>query len=238
MKRYFLTILAVVSIAAYAASTFTTNFNFEKPGIGAENYGEALNQNFDDIDTQLKINQDGITAIQNNIITLNDPYRVVITNGSNVLEELPAGTNGQVLQSQGAGVTPVWGNSGSGELSWTDYTFVYSDFNVAPSAFEQQVIVPVSVGSYIHSIKQKHSTAFSGGTISAYRTEVGLTYPKTGNFATLFDVFQTPGATVFKDSNRGATLPTTLFINAIVTGGFTSDATAGSVTVSVLTSNP
>lgn len=57
--RRILTLLAglTVAILVMAASTYTTNYNLEKPGEGDTNWSGAINTNFDTIDTQMQLNK-------------------------------------------------------------------------------------------------------------------------------------------------------------------------------------
>jgi hypothetical protein len=60
MKKIIL-LTALVTTVAYAASTFTTNYDLEKPAQGDANWASALNGNSDTIDTQMFVNQTSIT---------------------------------------------------------------------------------------------------------------------------------------------------------------------------------
>jgi hypothetical protein len=61
-KSYLAGLFVLVATVAYSATTYTTNYNLAKPGDGDEGYGEALRDNFDTIDTQMKTNADSTTA--------------------------------------------------------------------------------------------------------------------------------------------------------------------------------
>lgn len=84
MKRFgplaFLTLL--VATIAYAATTYTTNYNLAKPGDGDKNYGEALRDNFDTIDTQLKLNADTATDHINDTTDAHNASAISTTAGS------------------------------------------------------------------------------------------------------------------------------------------------------------
>lgn len=60
MKKYGLLALLFATVA-YAATTYTTNYQLAKPGNGDKNYGELVRDNFDTIDTQMKLNADSVS---------------------------------------------------------------------------------------------------------------------------------------------------------------------------------
>lgn len=51
----------LVTTAALAATTYTTNYNLGKPGDADDNYGETIRDDLDTIDTQMKTNADTAT---------------------------------------------------------------------------------------------------------------------------------------------------------------------------------
>ena len=119
----------------------------------------------------------------------------------------------------------------------TPFTISYSDLSAA-AAGNSITLATLPAGTVLHGVVMKHSAAFTGGTISAYTVSVGLT-GNVAKYATAFDVFQAPGNTVGQASfggyveNFGAT--TDIKISAAATGGLLNAATAGSLTVWLLT---
>ncbi len=85
----------------------------------------------------------------------------------------------------------------------------------------------------------KHSTPFSGGSISAYTVGIG-TVGDANKYTAAFDVYQGASNVAYQDSttagseNFGA--PVNIKITATSSGGALSTATAGSVDVWVLMS--
>jgi hypothetical protein len=61
-RHYLLPAAALVATVALGATTYTTNYNLGKPGDGDSNYGETIRDNFDAIDSQMKLNADGTSA--------------------------------------------------------------------------------------------------------------------------------------------------------------------------------
>ena len=90
----------------------------------------------------------------------------------------------------------------------------------------------------IHKVVQKHTTAFSGGTLSAFTTSIGIV-GTLAKYAAAFDVFQAVAATTFQhtDSTGGMETfggATSIRIAAVATGDTVANATAGSVDVYIL----
>jgi hypothetical protein len=133
-----------------------------------------------------------------------------------------------------AGSTPT-----GGALTWQRFTVAESAFTAAATS-ESITLFTLGAGEVIHAVKIKHSTAFSGGTLTAFTVEVGISGDTT-KYASAFDVFQAVADTTFQLSdglfseNHGST--TTVQITARSTGDDVADATAGSVDVWVLTSD-
>jgi hypothetical protein len=57
MKKFILLLFILFSVNSHA-TTYTTNYNLTKPGVGDKGWGNAVNTNFDVIDTQMKANAD------------------------------------------------------------------------------------------------------------------------------------------------------------------------------------
>lgn len=121
---------------------------------------------------------------------------------------------------------------------WRKFTFDYTDLAAAATANDIE-LYSLPAGGIIHAVKIKHSTAFSGGTLSAYTVSVGIAGNLT-KYASAFDVFQAVGNTTFQLSNsfgsenHGAA--TSIRIEATSVGDDLDNATAGEVDVWLLVS--
>ena len=119
---------------------------------------------------------------------------------------------------------------------WTKYTVSYSDLSAAATTNDVELF-SLPAGGVIHGVKIKHSTAFSGGAISAFTVSVGIT-GTLAKYASAFDVFQVVANTTQQISstvgteNHGAA--TSIKIEATSTGANIDQATAGSVDVWVM----
>lgn len=119
---------------------------------------------------------------------------------------------------------------------WRKYTKAYGDFSTAGTTnnIELFSLPPACV---IHAVKIKHSTAFSGGAISAYTISVGIT-GTLAKYAAAFDVFQAASATAFSITgtigSESHTAVTSIKVAATSTSANLNAATAGSVDVWVL----
>jgi hypothetical protein len=82
---------------------------------------------------------------------------------------------------------------------WTKYTKAYADFSAA-ALTNSITLFTAPAGAVIHSVKIKHSTAFSGTGITAYRVGLGIAGALQG-YATDFNVFQAVTSTQFQLSN-------------------------------------
>ncbi len=62
-----------------------------------------------------------------------------------------------------------------GKLSarWTKYTLSHTDFQDA-ATFNSQTLFSTAAGEVIEAVIVNHTTAFSGGSISAYTLEIGI----------------------------------------------------------------
>lgn len=122
--------------------------------------------------------------------------------------------------------------------TWTKYTVPYSAFSVAANT-NAITLFTLPAGGFILGVKIKHSTAFSGGGLTAYTISVGITGNDT-KFASPFDVFQAVSGTAFQATqnfdSEDHDNPTTINIVATSTGDTLDNVTAGSVDVWVLTS--
>ncbi len=96
--------------------------------------------------------------------------------------EMNTGTNDTKM------VTPAK-ITGLGIPSWVKYTLSYSDFSTAGTS-NSITLHSLIAKQVVHAIIIKHTTAFSGGSISSYKVKVGVS-GNTNKYATEFDVFQT-----------------------------------------------
>ena len=121
---------------------------------------------------------------------------------------------------------------------WTKYTVTYSD--LATVATTNSITLYTAVAkAMIHHVVVKHSQAFSGGSLSAYTVEVGLT-GNTTKYAPAFDVFQAVADTAASNDRNdfieSFASTTAVKITADSTGDDLDNAAAGSVDVWVLQS--
>ncbi len=134
---------------------------------------------------------------------------------------------------------PVAGNDVVGGFpSWRQITVAETAFTAAATS-EAITLFTLGAGEVIHAVKIKHSASFTGGTLSAFTVEVGISGSST-KYASAFDVFQAAADTTFQltdvvdseDHGSG----TTIEITARSVGDDVGDATAGSLDVWVLVS--
>lgn len=120
---------------------------------------------------------------------------------------------------------------------WVKVTKDYSLWSTA--ALTNTInLYTLAAGSIVHSVKVKHSAAFTGGAISACTLGVGITGSAT-KYISAFDVFQAPGATVL---TIGPSTPTaenhtsSVAITALLTSTSAnlSALTAGTVDIWIL----
>lgn len=133
-------------------------------------------------------------------------------------------------------VSPHW-LIGDG-MAWQSYTFSYSD--LAAAALSNSItLAALPAKTVLHAVCVKHSASFTGGAIATYRVSVGVT-GAPARYASLFDVFQAPGNAIAQFSATGNVenfaSSTNLLLTAVSTGANLNAATAGSVTVWLLTS--
>lgn len=89
MKKYilFLIVFCVVDLLAQSTPTYTSNYRFRKWAQGANPTADSLNANWTDIDTQVKVRQDSVTAHRTGLNTLMDSvnaHRTALGTGSNM----------------------------------------------------------------------------------------------------------------------------------------------------------
>lgn len=120
--------------------------------------------------------------------------------------------------------------------TWTKYTVSYTDLSNAATT-STYTLFSLEAKGRIHEVVAKHSTSFSGGSISAYTIEVGPS-GDSDKYLKTFDVFQATGPD--KDHvNPGIesfTSSTNIIVTALSTGDNLDQATQGSVDIWVLQS--
>jgi hypothetical protein len=121
---------------------------------------------------------------------------------------------------------------------WKKYTVPYSSFTAAANT-ETIELLELPAKGVIHNVVVKHSTAFSGGSLTGYNIKVGLT-AETDKYSPAFDVFQAVAdTTAFNnrcDFVEDFGSVTSIKITADSIGDTLDNVTAGSVDVWVFKS--
>jgi hypothetical protein len=121
---------------------------------------------------------------------------------------------------------------------WTLYTVAESAFTAAATT-EDIELFSLPARGVIHKVVIKHTTAFSGGSLTAYTISVGIV-GTLAKYAAAFDVFQATGDTVFGFNDlpdmEDLGSATSIRVAAVSTTDDVIAATAGSVDIWVLTS--
>ena len=125
--------------------------------------------------------------------------------------------------------------------AWRKFTVAATAFTAAATT-EDIELLTLAARAVIHSVMIKHSTAFSGGTLSALTLSVGIS-GTLAKYAAAFDVFQATGDTVLQvsstvDAESFNATPVSIRIAAIATGDNLDNVGTGSVDVWVLISQP
>lgn len=124
------------------------------------------------------------------------------------------------------------------DFMWTPYTVTFAGLSAA-ALTSSIALATLPAKTVLHAVAIKHGTAFSGGTIASYTVSVGVG-ATADKYASAFNVFQAVGATVGQLShalfcdNFDAAVAVSL--TATSTVGLLNAATAGSVTIWLLTS--
>ena len=82
MKRILILCCLLVAATVYGVTTYTTNYQFGKPGDRDANYGETIRDNWDKADTQLKLNADSIDGHLTDTVDAHDATAISTTVGS------------------------------------------------------------------------------------------------------------------------------------------------------------
>lgn len=143
------------------------------------------------------------------------------------------GTAGYVWTSTDVDGRGSWMPPGGGGAAWFNYPLSYVDFQTAALTNDIELFSLPAKG-VIHTVVIKHSTPFTGGTISAYTLSVGIASNFT-KYTSAFDVFQASSDTVFlistSNNAENFTSPTSIRIQATSVGDNLDQATAGDVEV-------
>lgn len=122
--------------------------------------------------------------------------------------------------------------------TWIKVTKTYSDLSAASTTNDVELFSLPAAG-IVHMVRIKHSTAFAGGSISAYTVSVGIT-GNLAKYASAFDVFQAVADTTLQLSDgpftEDAGSATSVRLAATSTSDNLDQATAGSVDVHALVS--
>lgn len=151
-----------------------------------------------------------------------------------------------IVHSPVAPVTEVTAEDAINELggliaespTWQKITVSHTSLQAAATTNDIELF-SAAAGEVIHGLVIKHTTAFSGGSITAYIVSVGVS-GDLEKYALPFDVFQSTGDTV-KDVTSVLDLEsfsgaTSIRIAAESTGDNLDQSAAGSVDIYVLTS--
>src|SRR5262249_22791732 len=93
------------------------------------------------------------------------------------------GATGTIAATESGGVLTLTGTnislagslaSGTGTPTWVKVTKSYTDFSTA-GATNTLNVTTLAAKSFVHAVQIKHSTQFSGGSISAYNFGIGVT---------------------------------------------------------------
>jgi len=120
---------------------------------------------------------------------------------------------------------------------WKKFTVTHTQLQAAATTNNITLFTLPGHG-VIHAVKMKHSAAFTGGAISAYTINIGITDNLT-KYTIPHNVFQAPGDTVMQlDTTAGFETANSsgkdIKIAATSTGANLSASTAGSIDVWVL----
>ena len=171
-----------------------------------------------------------------------------------VVDELPVTTKGDILIYDNAGVDrfPIGSDDQilvadssvdagmkweTKNPRWRKFTYDHSDFSTGATTFSITAF-SLAAGEGIDSVIVRHTTAFSGGSISAYTIQVGVS-ADLDNFASPFNVFQAAGGTVSSVGNfidvPNFASTTDFVVTADSVGDDLDQASAGSVDIYVRT---
>lgn len=123
------------------------------------------------------------------------------------------------------------------DFMWTSYTATFADLSAA-ATLNTITLAAFPAKTVLHAVAIKHDTAFAGGTIAGYTVSVGPA-ATLDKYASAFNVFQPVGTATGQLSHalfcENFVVATQLYLTATSTVGLLNAATAGSVTISLLT---
>lgn len=133
----------------------------------------------------------------------------------------------------GAGSLPV------GTPIWTKYTFTFTDFSAA-STEKDLHLFNLATGQIISNLIIKTSAAFTGGTITSYQFNVGITNPLYNDYINLYEGTTAPAPLNFQENQAPSPsinfdVPIDVRIEANTVGDNLDQATTGSVDVWIQT---
>lgn len=184
------------------------------------------------------LSADGSGAITTDNFTTLAPVTTkgdILGFGSTTAARVPVGADGQILEADSSDTEGLsWVNKNP---RWRKFTYSYTDFSAASNS-KGVTITSLAAEEGIDAVIIKHTTAFSGGSISDYTVEVGQS-GNTDEYAPTYDVDQSVGNTVSQNAsfldvpNFGAT--TDVVVTAKSTNDTLDSATAGSVDIYIRT---
>jgi hypothetical protein len=153
----------------------------------------------------------------------------------NVQTGTATGTRGKVaINARQLDVTNV--TEGFGLPVWKKYTVSESAFTAASST-ENIELFQLPAKATIHNVIIKHTTSFTGGTLTAFTLSVGVSGNLT-KYASAYDVFQATGASNHQSTSafdmENYSSATSIRLAATSSGDNVNNATAGTVEVYVL----
>lgn len=114
------------------------------------------------------------------------------------------------------------------------YTLGFAAFSSTASVATVSLGLALPPGGVVRMVKQKHSAAFSGGSVASCTSEVGVT-GTLNKYASAFDVFAAPSHTNYQISTtvggESHTASTDLKVTLRTTGGTTDALTTGSLDI-------
>jgi hypothetical protein len=140
-----------------------------------------------------------------------------------------------------SGVIGYLGLVGQGnDPEWISFTIPYTSVQTA-ALTNAITLYTLPAKGVVHAVKQKHSTAFTGGAIATCTSQIGIT-GTPAKYAAAFNIFQAPADTAAAKQITGTigiesdVTTTPIILTATSTVANLSALTQGSLTVSLLVS--
>lgn len=154
---------------------------------------------------------------------------------STAATRLGVGSDGQILVADSAEAAGIkWDNPNP---RWRKFTYTFSDFATTATSFSTTALA-LQANEGIDAVIVYHSASFTGGALTAYTVEVGIT-GNTDKYSKPQDVFQASSGTTRRVSNildaPNLAATTDLIVTAKSVGADLDQATQGSVDVYVRT---